>query len=35
MKTKIQIVEYLIKSAEHDLDTAKGLFEITKYDWTL
>ncbi|MDY6857394.1 MAG: HEPN domain-containing protein [Thermodesulfobacteriota bacterium] len=28
-------IEYWIKSAEHDLDTAEALFSVGKYDWCL
>ncbi|MFH1564110.1 MAG: HEPN domain-containing protein [Nitrospirota bacterium] len=28
-------IEYWLKSAEHDLETAESLFEKTKYDWCL
>jgi HEPN domain-containing protein len=32
---KIEHIEYWIKTAEHDLDTAKGLLDIKHYDWCL
>ncbi len=35
MNDKKKIVKYWVKSTEHDLDVAKSLFEIQKYDWAL
>jgi len=35
MSDKISQVEYWLKSAEHDLDAAEGLFRIGKFDWCL
>jgi HEPN domain-containing protein len=35
MSDKISQTEYWLKSAEHDLDAAKGLLKIKKYDWCL
>ncbi len=28
-------IEYWLKSADHDLDTAESLFSAGKYDWCL
>jgi len=32
MQNKNNIIDYWLESAEHDLDTAQGLFDISKYD---
>ena len=33
--TKEEKIEYWLKTAEHDLNTAKGLFNIEHFDWCL
>ena len=33
--TKDEHIDYWIRSAEHDLDTAESLYEAGKYDWCL
>lgn len=35
MNNKNNIIDYWLESAAHDLDTAQGLFDISKYDWCL
>lgn len=32
MQNKNNIIDYWLESADHDLDTAQGLFDISKYD---